>query len=406
LIGAGFDTAQFLQVIYEASIEVRSAIVFGTAMVILVFIPLFALSGVEGRLFTPLGVAYIVSILASLLVSLTVTPVLSYYLLPQAPATHREKDSPLLRVLKWAASYLVRFSMSYASAVLLLTWVLVGLCAWRLAHTGGRFLPEFDEGSVQVNVTLPPGSSLEASNRLPSSTPVAQMQKSGSTHGEILHFARTGRAELDEHAEPVNTAVSGDRPARASRRSSQTRKTCRRPRAWTSAEQPLAHLISHMPPASPPRSQSRSTATTWKNRAASERINEIEDIPGMPRWWSSRAVTEELHISCGPTAWPSRRQPGLRGEFARRHQGRKSRRSRRPAAFRPGGAAGSHRTDSRTGPVPRRAAHERGQVALGSWRRSGRLAPTRQPRERPPPHRDPRHAGRDPPVRADIKAAS
>ena len=129
-----------LLVVYEASREIRSAIVFGTAVVILAFMPLFALSGVEGRLFMPLGVAYIVSILASLLVSLTVTPVLSYYLLPQSKATHRHHDGLLLRWLKWAASYLIRFSMRHAGVLLLVTWVLVGI--QRLAtHQAGRRLP-------------------------------------------------------------------------------------------------------------------------------------------------------------------------------------------------------------------------------------------------------------------------
>src|SRR5262245_46524719 len=134
-------------------------------MVILVFVPLFALSGMEGRLFAPLGVAYIVSILASLLVSLTVTPVLSYYLLPQSKAAHRTKDSPLLRLLKWGAGYLIRLSMARRGTLLLLTWVAVGVCAWALTRLGADFLPPFDEGSIQVDVTLPPGSSLEASNK-------------------------------------------------------------------------------------------------------------------------------------------------------------------------------------------------------------------------------------------------
>src|SRR5204863_6508961 len=96
-----------LVVVYKASREIRSAIVFGTMVVVLVFLPLFALSGVEGRLFTPLGIAYIVSILASLLVSLTVTPVLSYYLLPGSKAVHRERDGLLLRSLKGTAGYLI-----------------------------------------------------------------------------------------------------------------------------------------------------------------------------------------------------------------------------------------------------------------------------------------------------------
>ncbi|HEX4606722.1 MAG TPA: efflux RND transporter permease subunit, partial [Urbifossiella sp.] len=114
-----------LQVVYEASREVRGAVVFGTAVVVLAFLPLFALSGVEGRLFVPLGVAYIVSILASLFVSLTVTPVLAYYLLPRSTAAHGAGDGLLLRALKWAAGFLVRFSIRHARVLLVLSWVVV-----------------------------------------------------------------------------------------------------------------------------------------------------------------------------------------------------------------------------------------------------------------------------------------
>ena len=135
--------------------EIRSAIVFGTATVILVFLPLFALSGIEGRLFTPLGIAYIVSILASLVVSLTVTPVLSYYLLARSRAVHRRTDGPLVRILKRGAAILIRFSMKWAGLSLLITWLLVAWAGWRLTTLGADFLPSFDEGTVQMNVTLP-----------------------------------------------------------------------------------------------------------------------------------------------------------------------------------------------------------------------------------------------------------
>jgi len=244
-------------VVYDASREIRSAIVFGTAVVILAFLPLFALSGVEGRLFIPLGIAYIVSILASLLVSLTVTPVLSYYLLPQSKATHRAHDGWLLRSLKWAASYLIRFSMSWAGTLLVGTWILVGLSVWMLTRLGSDFLPKFDEGSVQINVSLPGGSSLTASNEVSDviDRKLATMRKSvENPDGPILHFARrTGRAELDEHAQPVNIGeyILTMNPNAHTRRDEFLKTVLTELRAEVpgveiEAEQPLSHLISHM----------------------------------------------------------------------------------------------------------------------------------------------------------------
>ncbi|QDS99262.1 efflux RND transporter permease subunit [Adhaeretor mobilis] len=246
-----------IQVVYEASKEIRSAIVFGTAVVILVFLPLFALSGVEGRLFTPLGVAYIISILASLLVSLTVTPVLSFYLLPQSKAAHAEKDGMLLRAMKWMVSPLIRLSMSQPALLLLLTWVAVGIAGWQMAQLGRNFLPEFDEGSVQINLTLPPGSSLDASNQTSGliDKKLREMQKSEKNpDGAILHFVRrTGRAEMDEHASPVNAGeyILSMNPKSQHRREDILKTLLDElgeevPGVAIEVEQPLAHLISHM----------------------------------------------------------------------------------------------------------------------------------------------------------------
>lgn len=246
-----------LLVVYEASKEIRSAIVFGTAVVILVFLPLFALSGVEGRLFAPLGVAYIVSILASLLVSLTVTPVLSYYLLPQSKATHQEGDGALLRTLKGAATYLIRLSMAAPTWLLLITWLMVGIAGWELAHLGRNFLPQFDEGSILVNVTLPPGSSLDASNQVSQLIDNKFRERQVSPErpsGEILHFVRrTGRAEMDEHAAPVNAGeyILSMNPMAQHGREEMIQQILTELRSEVpgvdiEVEQPLAHLISHM----------------------------------------------------------------------------------------------------------------------------------------------------------------
>lgn len=247
-----------LVVIYEASVEIRSAIVFGTMLVILVFIPLFALSGIEGRLFTPLGIAYIVSILASLLVSLTVTPVLASFLLVGSKATHREKDSPLLRFLKTLATPIIRLSMSSFGFPVILTGVGASIvCSVALLMTlGSDFLPAFDEGAAQVNFYLPPGAALETSNRISRIVDKQfskHMQSENNKEGLIRGFIRrSGRAELDEHAEGVNVTeyiVSMNPNSGLSRQEALAvlrKDLAEIPGIEFEAEQPLAHLISHM----------------------------------------------------------------------------------------------------------------------------------------------------------------
>lgn len=246
-----------LRVIFEASREIRSAIVFGTLVVILVFVPLFALEGVEGRLFAPLALAYITSILASLLVSLTVTPVLSYYLLGHSRRLHHATDGPLLRFLKMLARPLIRFSQRRAGTLLVLTWLTAAAAAYLASRLGADFLPPFDEGSVQVNVSLPAGASLSASNSVCDiiDRRLASLRKTpDNPNGLILNFSRrTGRAERDEHTEPVNRTeyiLSINPQSELSREELLHRLLTDLqeavPGVDIEAEQPLAHMISHV----------------------------------------------------------------------------------------------------------------------------------------------------------------
>jgi CzcA family heavy metal efflux pump len=299
-----------LRVIYEASVEIRSAIVFGTAVVILVFLPLFALSGVEGRLFAPLGVAYITSILASLVVSLTVTPVLSYYLLPQSKAAHSRGDGPLLRTLKALATPLIRVSMARPGFLLLLTWLGFAAAAWQLTGLGRNFLPPFDEGSILVNVTLPPGSSLEASNRLSAliDDKFRERQRSqANPDGEILYFVRrTGRAELDEHAQPVNQGeyILSMNPDAVHSRDEIMQQLLAElhesvPGVDIEVQQPLAHLISHMVSGVYAEIAIKVVGDDLDSLlAAAERIRiAVRDIPGVtPPIIEPIQLTDELQI--------------------------------------------------------------------------------------------------------------
>jgi CzcA family heavy metal efflux pump len=237
-----------LQVIYEASSEVRNSIVFSTILVVLVFVPLFALGGMEGKLFLPLGVAYIVSIIASLVVSLTVTPVLCYWLLPNAKFMAEEKDGLLLRVLKRIGGVVIRFSVRHPWPILTAVLVAVTISGFVVTRMGRDFLPPFDEGTVQVNVMVPPGTSLEASNRIGQMADERLLQ----VPGVVTVARRTGRAELDEHAMGVNVSeiiVSIDPDSGRTREEildDIRHQLADVPGTIISAEQPLQHLISHM----------------------------------------------------------------------------------------------------------------------------------------------------------------
>ncbi|MBN8602593.1 MAG: efflux RND transporter permease subunit [Planctomycetes bacterium] len=237
-----------LLVVYRASSEVRRSIVFSTMIVILVFLPLFALGGMEGKLFTPLGVAYIVSILASLLVSLTVTPVLSYWLLGSMHSKGHEHDGFVLRGVKWIGERVIRFSLAFPWFNLSVTVALVVLAGLFLSRLERDFLPPFNEGTVQLNVVLPPGTSLAASNGINRTVESALMDIP-----DVQRFVRrTGRAELDEHAEGVNMSeYLIELDPNSSRSREQQLQSIRSsmdqiPGIVTATEQPIAHLISHM----------------------------------------------------------------------------------------------------------------------------------------------------------------
>lgn len=223
-----------LKVIFDASSEVRNSIVYATVIVVLVFLPLFYLQGIEGKIFAPLGIAYITSILASLVVSLTVTPALCSYLLgkekhlkhvnlafwksrkePTVVAADMEKlhltetertamkasshdDSPFVKFLKRQDIKLLHWGLRHPKFIISMAVTLIVTSLAIVPFFGSEFLPTFNEGSYVVNVYAPAGTSLQESNKIGTlaEKQILQVPEVVSTS------RRTGRAELDEHAEP------------------------------------------------------------------------------------------------------------------------------------------------------------------------------------------------------------
>ena len=234
-----------LAVIAAASREVRTGVVYATFIVVLVFVPLFALPGIEGRLFTPLGIAYVVSILASMLVAVTVTPVLCFYLLPRMKNLHAE-DSPLVIWLKRWDARLLQWSFERARVLLATALAVVMLVAASVPFFPRSFLPPFNEGTLTINVLLNPGTSLAESNRI--GTLAEELVRQVPEVTQVGR--RTGRAELDEHAEGVHYTEM-DVDLKASERSREAIIADIRSRlatlpAASSVGQPISHRLDHL----------------------------------------------------------------------------------------------------------------------------------------------------------------
>ena len=237
-----------LKVIYDASVEIRTSVINATFIIIVAFIPLFFLSGMEGRLLAPLGIAFIVALFASLVGAITVTPGLCSYLLPPDRMLKRQhKESWLVRRLNSVYERGLERAMRHKRTILG-TAIALFLGALVLLFTFGRsFLPEFNEGSLVVSVTSLPGISLEESNRIGS-----RVEQALLTIPEIkITTRRTGRAELDEHAQGVN-ASEIDAPFKLDHRSrDEFMEDVREKLAGVSGAnitigQPIGHRIDHM----------------------------------------------------------------------------------------------------------------------------------------------------------------
>ena len=190
------------EVVFEASKEIRASIVNATLIITVVFVPLFFLSGVEGRMLRPLGVAYIVSILASLVVALTLTPALSAQLLPSSAALETERESWISRTLKRIYAPTLEVVLGRSTPVIIGAAVLVLAAAGTFTRLGRAFLPEFQEGSLVVSALTAPGTSLDESDAIG-----RRIEEVLLAHDAVAETARrTGRAELDEHAQGVNAA--------------------------------------------------------------------------------------------------------------------------------------------------------------------------------------------------------
>jgi len=234
-------------VVFRASSEIRHSITFATLIIVLVFLPLLSLGGFEGRMFAPLAVAYIVSITASLVVALTVTPVLCFYLLSRARAVRDPRDSRVVAWLKQGYARVLSPALRRPATVIWASLAMLVLTVSAIPFMGREFLPPFNEGTLNINATLPPGTSLGESNRVG----VLIERMLHETPEVVSTTRRTGRAELDEHAAGVNTSelevvIRPSRRPHAAIMEEVRGNLGRIPGLDVEVGQPISHRIDHL----------------------------------------------------------------------------------------------------------------------------------------------------------------
>ena len=244
---AGGKRTSPLAIVYSASMEIRHSVVFATVIVALVFLPLFLLGSVEGRLLRPLGFAYVVALIASLVVALTVTPVLCSYLLPNSKMIAAgEEPRFTIRLKTWYEWWLVR-ALTHRRAVVAASVAMLVAALAGVDFAGRSFLPEFNEGALTVSAVTIPGTSLADSNALGDG-----IERLMLTVPEVTSTARrTGRAELDEHVQGVESAEIDVRLQLKDRSKDEVlaelrEKTSLLPGTSVTIGQPISHRIDHM----------------------------------------------------------------------------------------------------------------------------------------------------------------
>lgn len=236
-----------LQVVFDASVEIRSSIVFATLIIALVFIPIFFLGGVEGRLLQPLGVAYLVALSASLVVAVTVTPVLCYFLLPKSKGVLAEHEPQFVQWLKGRYAPILQSALTHPWRFTLPAVVVLALALLATTRMGRAFLPEFNEGSLTISAVTLPGTSLGESDGLG-----RVVEQTLLSFPEVVSVARrTGRAELDEHAQGVESAELDVSIVMKDRNKKQFLEALRTafsqvPGMNITIGQPISHRIDHM----------------------------------------------------------------------------------------------------------------------------------------------------------------